>query len=415
MTACSSKLQHISYVVESVWGEASTSTTSAQTIPTTVMADLSKLGRMMLESGRIVQYRNERPKMIPGPFEGDFVIEIEAIGHGSTTAGAVTATAAETLLGYALGAVATPTGADGTTISGTASTAVSLNVAAASGLLAGQIIRLGAKNDGRGDGQPAVVASHGTSVIALKTAAPAAMDVAADVVYTSIMVHTVESTCAVPSLRMFIKTADTSWCLHGCFIKAIALVGGTPGQIAKWQFTIAPSWMEPITTTFPDTTTTAAWTTNAVPTAAGSLFLQAKGTTTRATPTARALSIGITLGIQPTDGYNDGVNAGQKYTGAKRIPDDIKVSLTVAAAGDSATPTYYTNWNTNAEQHMLVAWSVGNGSTLSCYFPDLKWAGKQPTQADLEGLNAVPMEFVASTDTTGATDLARSAMRWGLA
>ena len=414
MTACSSKLQHISYVIESAWGEASTSTTSAQTIPTTVMADLSKLGRMMLESGRIVQYRNERPKMIPGPFEGDFVIEIEAIGHGSTTAGAVTATAAETLLGYALGAVATPTGADGTTISGTASTAVSLNVAAASGLLAGQIIRLGAKNDGRGDGQPAVVSSHGTSVIALKTAAPAAMNVAADVVYTSIMVHTVESTCTTTPLRMFVKTADTSWCLHGCFIKALSFNGGAPGQIAKWQFTIGVSWMEPISTTFPDTTTTAAWTTNAVPTAAGSVFMNAYGTTTRATLTARAITIGITLGIQPVMGYN-GIDSSQMIVGASRIPDDIKVSLTVDAEGDSATPTWWSAWAANLRRHLLIAWSVGNGSTLSCYFPNLAWTGKQPTQMDMEGLNRVGLEFVAGTDTTGATDLARSAMRWGLA
>ncbi len=414
MTACSSKLQHISYVAEGSWGEASTSTTSAQTIPTTVMADLSKLGRMMLESGRIVQYRNERPKMIPGPFEGDFVIEIEAIGHGSTTAGAVTATAAETLLGYALGAVATPTGADGTTISGTASTAVSLNVAAASGLLAGQIIRLGAKNDGRGDGQPAVVASHGTSVIALKTAAPAAMNVAADVVYTSIMVHTVESACVTQPLRMFVKTADTNWCLHGCVIKALSFNGGAPGQIAKWQFTIGVSWMEPISTTFPDTTTTAAWTTNAVPTAAGSVFMNAYGTTTRATLTARAITIGITLGIQPVMGYN-GIDTSQMIVGASRIPDDIKVSLTVDAEGDSATPTWWTAWAANLRRHLLIAWSVGNGSTLSCYFPNLAWTGKQPTQMDMEGLNRVGLEFVAGTDTTGATDLARSAMRWGLA
>lgn len=414
MTACSSKLQHISYVAESAWGEASTSATSAQTIPTTVMANLAGLGRMMIDPGRVVQYRNERPKMIPGPFEGDFTVEIEAIGHGSTCAGAVTATAAETLLGYAMGAVASPTSADGTTISGTASTATSLNVAAASGLLVGQIIRLGAKNDGRGDGQPAVVASHGTSVIALKTAAPAAMDTAADVVYTSINVHTVESTCAVTSLRMFIKTADTSWCLHGCFIKSIAFTGGAPGTIAKWQITFGVSWMEPITTTFPDTTTTAAWTTAAVPTAAGSVFMNTYGTATRATLTARAISIGITLGIVPVMGY-DGASTSQMIVGAKRIPDSLKVSMTVDAEGDSATPPWYTAWNTNARQHLLIAWSVGDGSTLSCYFPNLCWSGKQPTQTDLDGLNRVPLELEAGTDTAGTTDLSRSAMRWGLA
>ncbi len=414
MTACYSKLQHISYVIESALGENSTSTTSAQTIPTTVMADLSKLGRVMLDAGRIVQYRNERPKMIPGPFEAEFTIEIEAIGHGSTCAGAVTATAAETLLGYALGAVATPTGADGTTISGTASTATSINVAAASGLLAGQIIFTGVKNDTRGDGQPAVVSSHGTSTIALKTATPAAMTTAGETIRTAIMVHTVESTCAVQSLRMFIKTADTNWCLHGCFIKGYAFNGGSPGQIAKHVYTIGVSWLEPISTTFPDTTTTAAWTTNAVPTAAGSVFMNAYGTATRSTLTARAISIGITLGVQPVMGYN-GISTAQTIVGASRVPDDIKVSITVDAEGDSATPTWWTAWAANLRRHLLIAWSVGDGSSLCCYFPNLAWTGKQPTQMDFEGLNRVGLEFVAGTDTAGTTDLSRSAMRWGLA
>lgn len=414
MTACSSKLQHISYVIESAWGENSTSTTSAQTIPTTVMADLSKLGRMMLDAGRIVQYRNERPKMIPGPFEAEFTVEIEAIGHGSTTAGAVTATAAETLLGYAMGAVASPTGADGTTISGTSSTDTSLNVAAASGLLAGQIIFAGVKNDGRGDGQPAVVTSHGTSVVALKTALPAAMTTAAEAVRTAIMVHTVESTCATQPLRMFIKTADTNWCLHGCFVKSLSFTGGAPGQIAKWQMTFGVSWLEPISATFPDTTTTAAWTTNAVPTAAGSVFMNAYGTATRSTLTARAISIGITLGIQPVMGYN-GISTAQMIVGASRVPDDIKVSITVDAEGDSATPTWWTAWAANLRRHLLIAWSVGDTASLACYFPNLRWTGKQPTQMDFEGLNRVALEFEAGTDTTGATDLARSAMRWGLA
>lgn len=413
MTACSSKLQYVSFVVESAWGESSTSTTSAQIIPTTVMADLSKLGRVMLDAGRVVQYRNELPKMIPGPFEAEFTIEVEAVGHGSTTAGAVTATAAETLLGYAMGAVASPTGADGTTISGTSSTATSLNVAAASGLLAGQIIFAGVKNDGRGDGQPAVVSSHGTSVIALKTALPAAMTTAAEAVRTAIMVHTVESTCATQPLRMFIGTADTNWCLHGCVIKGLTFVGGI-GQVPKWQYTIGVSWLEPVSASFPNTTSTAAWSNIGVPSAGGSVFMNAYGTATRSTLTARAISIGITLGIQPVMGYN-GISTAQTMVGASRVPDSIKVSITVDAEGDSASPTWWAAWAANLRRHLLIAYAVGDTASLACYFPNLRWTGKQPTQMDYEGLNRVALEFEAGTDTTGATDLARSAMRWGLA
>ena len=221
MTACSSKLQHISYVAEAAWGEASTSATSAQTIPTTVLADVSGLGRAMIESGRVVQYRNEVPKMIPGMFAGSFAIEVELVGLGSTAAGAVTATPFINLIGWALGAVGTP--ANGTTVANT-STVTSLVTTASGTFAEGQGVRVGTKGDTRGDGQWAVVASHSGTTMALKTALPVAPTSGTpDKIYTSIPAYTVESSCVVDSMRFFIKTADVSWCLHGCFPQAIKI------------------------------------------------------------------------------------------------------------------------------------------------------------------------------------------------
>ena len=151
MTACSSKLQHLSYVAEGSWAENSTSTTSAQTIPITAMVDVSQLGRAMLDSGRVVQYRNDRPKMIPGPYAGtEFTIEVELVGHGSTTAGSVTATAFESLIAWTIGTSAT--GASGGTI-GNTSTASSLVITAGPTYANGSLLRVGAKNDTRADGQ----------------------------------------------------------------------------------------------------------------------------------------------------------------------------------------------------------------------------------------------------------------------
>jgi hypothetical protein len=81
MTACSSKLQHLSYVTEAAWAESSTSATGAVTIPITAMIDASQLGRKMIDPGRVTQFRNERPKMIPGTFDGvEFAMEFECVG-----------------------------------------------------------------------------------------------------------------------------------------------------------------------------------------------------------------------------------------------------------------------------------------------------------------------------------------------
>jgi hypothetical protein len=413
MTACSSKLQHLSYKTEAAWGENSTSMTSAQTIPITAMVDASKLGRSMLESGRVVQYRNDVPKKIPGMFENsEFTLEIELVGHGSTTAGSVTASAFENLLAWVFGAINTP--ATGTTISGTSSTAVSLNVAAASGFAAGDMIRAGAKRDGRGDGQWADVASHGTSVIALKTALPAAMTTAADVIYSATVVYTPESTCVVSPRRFVLKTADLSWCLHGCFPKAAKLAGGGVGQTLKLQITVGVSWGEPISTTFPDTTTTAAWTTLPTPIAAGSIFMQDFGTTTRQVLAARQFSIDLTLGIVPLFGYT-GVSEAQGIVGASRVADTVNVSITVDAEGDDATPTWWDKWAANTEQHLLAGYTVGDGSAIACYLPRLVWTGAQPTQVDGDGLNRVTLSLQARTDPSETTDQARSMMRWGFA
>jgi hypothetical protein len=107
MTACSSKLQHLSYVTEAAWAESSTSATGAVTIPITAMIDASQLGRKMIDPGRVTQFRNERPKMIPGTFDGvEFAIEFECVGHGSATSGTPTITAYESLLAWMVGASA---------------------------------------------------------------------------------------------------------------------------------------------------------------------------------------------------------------------------------------------------------------------------------------------------------------------
>lgn len=413
MTACSSKLQHLSYVTEAAWAEASTSATGAVTIPITAMIDASQLGRKMIDPGRVTQFRNERPKMIPGTFDGvEFAMEFECVGHGSATSGTPTITAYESLLAWMIGTSASIVA--GTTIDDSTATVSSLPVALTSGYGSGYLVRVGEKGDKGGDGQWAVTSSHATGTLALKTALPdAPTDSPPDVIHSSVVVHTPESDCSVTSRRFFLKTADQSWILHGCFPKSLKVTGGI-GQIMKWQATIGVSWVEPVNATFPDTSTTAPWTYNAAPVAGGSVFLQAHGTATRQIVTARQVAVDITLGIQPVTGF-DAVSTSQVVVGAKRVPDTIRLSLLVDAAGASASPTWWGAWATNARYHALLGYVVGAGAAVACYLPNLAWSGPQPTQSDLDGLNRVALEFEAGADTAESTDLGRSAMRWGFA
>lgn len=414
MTACSSKLQSIAYKDEASFAEAVTTMTSAQILPGTVMADVSKLGPSFIDPGRVVQYKNERNAMIPGAFmNAEFTIEFELTGHGSTMVGSPALTAAENLMGWGLGAVVLTAAASTTLAAG--STVSSINTVSSGAHSPGGLFRIGTKGDAGGDGQWSVVDTCTTTVIVPEVALPAA-PAAAAVLYGAANIHTVESSCSTGTSKRFrIMTADTQWVCHGCFQKGYSVTGGAAGEIMKVQLVIGVAWVEPVSATFPDVSSTAPWTYNAVPTAGGGLNLQTYGVATRNIVACRSFTVSVTLGIVPIIGYN-GISTQQTIVGASRTPDDIKVSMIVDAEGPSATPTWWTAGATNAIWHALMGYSVGDGAAVACYLPRMRMTGNKPTQQDHEGLNRVALEFVAGTDTPEtASELSLSAIRWGIA
>ena len=414
MPACSSKLSWLSWVTESAWGETSTSTASQVVIPHNGRIDLASIKQAMIASARAVQYRNEVQKGIPGPWaDASFTFQMYMVGHGSTTAGATTATDFETAMAYIIGA-GNVSAASGTTIAGV-STTTSLNTTASGTFDVGSLFRVGVLNDARGGGQWGVVDSHVTTTLLSETAFGAAPTVALpDVIYSAYTAYTQETTCSLASRRVFLKTSDLQLCLHGCFVKSYTISGYNPGELPMIEVTMGVSWAEPLSATFPDTTALS-WTTQPVPVAAGGIFLQVYGTTTRQIVNCRNLAVTVAVGVVPLLGHAT-VNEYQNITGASRTPDQISVSVTLDAEGASATPTWWTNWRTNARWHMLAGLSTGIGSAVACYFPNLALAGDIPTQVDSDGLNRVTVNFQAGTDTAESTDdLSLSAMRWGFA
>jgi hypothetical protein len=364
----------------------------------------------MLAPGRMTQYKQDGTKGVPGIQGGEFKLRHHLPGHGSTAAGAMSASTIETYLGLVFGASAA--GPTGTTFTG--GTAAVPTTTSASGWAVGGMGRAGAKNDARGDGQWFAVTSHAGNSLTLLNALPAA-PTAADVAYSSVVVHSTEgpNTSAMTGVRFRIQTANQSFVCHGCFPKSVSFSGIANGGIPEIEVTWGVSWFEPISVTFPDATAINVFTPS--PVAAGSFFLQAKSTTTRATYTVHNFSLNYTLGVVPIMGPG-GVGAYQTIIGARRTPDQIGFDISLEAESNTATPTWWTNWSTNAEWHALYSMSILDGSAMAMYFPRICLHGNRPTQMSEEGINRVGLKFQAYTgDTLTSTDLALSAFRMAFA
>lgn len=413
MSAYSEIFQQLSGVDEVDWGEASTDMTGAQIYPIAQRIDYSGIARAMIDSPRVVTYKDEKPRGIPDAWrDASFVIDVELAGHGSATSGATAATALGQIAAWAIGAINTP--AAGTTCSATG-TAVALTSTASGTFAAGDMFRCGAANDARGNGQWNNVASHVLTTLTGKLAFDAAPQ-NADVIHSAETIYTVSSAAQTTfaSKRFRMLTPNFQAVLHGCWVKAWSLSGLGPGEVPHLMITVGVSWAEPISTTFPDSGSTAAWTYNPAVVAAGSVVLQAHGTASpRSVVEARSVTIDVTMGMNLEVGY-DAVNGAQIYTGCKRGPDTIKVTAILAAGAPSATPPYYDAWAATTPYQMMLGLNIGAGTALGIYLRKLIWTAKQPMQINHNGLNAVQCEWLASTDTAGSTEAAKAAFAMGL-
>lgn len=412
MTANASTLQSLLLKVESAWGEVATSMASAKKI--TVIGGVKyQLDQPMLEPARSTQYMQELTPGIPGPMGGSISFDVYLTGYGGTTAGATAVTDLGNLLGWVLGANVV-TAASGTTVNGAGSTTTNIVTTASGTFTPGGLFRLGAKGDAGGDGQWNVVDTHTLTDLVPEFALPAAPANAA-VVYSAENLYTVEdgTAGAITGYRLQWFTANTQWTAHGCYPTAIAISGLNPGELPKASITLGVSWFEPRADTFPDTTALTVAT--PAPVAAGSFLLQTFATTTRNALSFRSLSLDISLGVVPLMGPDSASPYG-KIVGATRTPTAITMTVVVDAGAASTTPTYWTNWLTNAYHHVLASLSTALGQSVGFYLPRVVYAGNRPTQMESDGLNRVSLTFKAGTDTTETSSgVALSALRIGLA
>lgn len=406
-----SALGAVRYDAEASWSEISS--TYQYRLASLDAVDASGLMHAKIPAARTVQRLQDGTMPIRGVMGGSFKIRLWLAGHGSTTAGATTTTDLARLLGYVIGNN-TASAAAGTTITGAASTTTSLNVTAATGFTAGSMGFLGVLNDGGGGGQAFVLSAHTASVITLLTAVGAA-PAAGAVVYSSELVYPYEnaSAASVTGLRFHLMTANQQYGCHGCYPTSVSFNGLGPGETPAVEITFGVSWWEPLAETFPTTTSVDAF--NPAPVAAGSFYLQQRGTTTRATYSIRSFTLNYEIGVEPKRGPG-GINAFQDIIGAERTPSRISLQVSVDAQTASTSPTWPAAWDSDTQfYHGLYTLSAAtSGKQIAFYWPNLCISQNKTVQFAESNLNKERIDFDAYTSTTVTTDLTASAMRIAL-
>lgn len=407
MVACYSGSQQVAWEAESSWAEDVDTMTYA--VPLAAPVDVSGITQQMLDASRVTSRRLAYSKGVLGPWSISFTLTSNLTGHGSTAAGAISATALARYLELVLGGRDT-TLAAGTTATGGTTTVPTLT--AASGFPAGGIVRFGSLGDGDGEGQFYAFSTHASNNLNLYHALAGA-PAAAQVVYSPELVYPANSACSMTGTRFRILTADLQFVVHGCFPTSISFSGLEPGGHPQVSVTWSGSWAEPISGTFP-TTPNADEFNWQPPSAGGSLFLQDLATTTRAVYGYRAFSVDYQLGISPVTGGN-GVNQYQTITGATRTKDTIMVNVTLDGQGADATPQWWDSWGNNTSQHMMYTAHSADGTAFGLYFRNLCWMGNRPSQSSTNDRNTIPLSFRADNHSTTTSDLTLAPMVLALA
>ena len=396
---------------EASWAEVSTVFgTRVQTIGP---IKVDTLKREKLVPQYTTQFLNEIKPGVNGVYSGEFTIDMMLTGHGSTTAGVITLNALETLLGIFLGSVAAASSAGTTATAG--GTATALNVALASGYVAGSLVGpIGSIGDGRGNGQFSVVNTHATSIINLLVAIDAALN-NGDVVRNPAVAYTIENPTAshaVTSTRWRFQSANLEYDCRGCYPKKIEIKQLDPAGEPMVSFTFGASYYEESNPAFPSVTSVQTF--PHAPVANGSFFLGSYGSTTRTQDVtklnARSFAITWDLGIVERRGPG-GVNPGQVTVGCTRVRSQGSVDVVFDAPDATTTPDLVTKWKSNAPLHMAYVWGAADSQGGALYSPYVVPDGDSPIQFDNGGINSLRFKGRLGTDATKSTDLERSALR----
>jgi hypothetical protein len=355
------------------------------------------------------QYQNDGRHEARGVFGGSFPVSLYLTGHGTTTAGAVASTDLSRALGRWLG-VEDNTLDGGTLTGGTSATEFAVTGCT---LAAGELIRVGALSDDKGNGQFYAINNPATTTILNAMEGTGA---ASDVVYASSIVHPAEDDTAatIVSERYCIQSANQRYKVHGCWCSALSFTGFNAGEIPRVDATISCSrWLPESASAWPTAVSVDAFT--PAPVAGGSFFYNTVGTATLQTADIRDVQFSVDLQTVPLMGHNTDF-ARQVVQGVRRTRCQGMLSFTVDSEA-AGTDTWGDLWNASSPNyiHWMLTLSAEDGSAVGIYSPKAKIVGLRPTQSDNAGVNAKRVTLQCLTGGTTTTDLTHSNFRIALA
>lgn len=327
-------------------------------------------------------------------------------GHNSTSSGSLTETWVQDLLSDALGGGSVDQA--GTTVNA-ASSATSVTFTSTTNYAVGEMVRIGAKGDGRADGQAGVLATVASPCTFL-TAFPGTPS-GSDVIYAGQMSWPTETPSA--SKRFCVAWDDTSgaaYHLMGGQLSGLALTI-TPGQLPtiKWTYQFA-YWAKSTT----DLSAIALESCNTQPVAGGSVFIQTVGTTTRAVYSPAEMTLEIDLGLAPKLGPAAGQASYANINGWTRTRC-VPTFTMVAPWATTWDSTYDADGSATTHQHILVTLSTGDGSrNAAFYMPRAYIVSPKPTVTENNSQVYQTISWRGREGTVTTNDLTRSAIRFSM-
>lgn len=410
MTANSSHTGSLLWDTESSYGELSTTFSRRLPVAMELNDIMSGLSQDRMDPGWTQSYNNDGAHSVKLLQGGSFTLRGPLTGFGSTSAGALAATEQSLYLGYVVG------NSDVTQDGGTVNTPTSATQFSLTGatVLAGGIIAVGTLGDG--DGEAQCYAVNNASTITVLNAL-AGTPVGAQVVRVAQLIYPSESptSTTVQSLRLQVQTSDQRANIYGVCPTSLAFTGLNTGEVPHWEVTHScAAWEMESASTFPTSTSTDNF--SPAPVAAGTLFMNTVGTTTRSLIDYRDLSIRIDLQTVPLMGPN-APRTYQGQVGCRRIRCKAFLEFTVDSE-TAGTDTWGDAWNTadlsQVYRHAMLTLNPSDGQQIAFYFPKLKFTGARPTQMTRNGLNAKRVMFEALTGGTTTNALTLSNWRLGV-
>lgn len=341
---------------------------------------------------------------------GTLELNVNLTGHFTTSAGALTATWLHDLLGDGLGGKnSAQVGAAGG-VGATAVTDEHIGTDHTATLVAGGVIRVGAKADARADGMCAVV---DTTAGVLVTALPGIPVDADDVGACLMQYHDESATLTTKRFLVMHATTNAQFRLLGCQLSGFAPTYPLDNSVATATLSYRCAYYNKTATTFPETAT-AIGSHEAAPVAGGQFFLndiQAAASRTSVTKATSEMSLNMNLGLAPILGPG-GANTYQNITGWART--DVRTTLEITIPYEDFTTWWDTDNDAITYKHGgLLGANTIDGRTHGFYCPSLKPMGQRPdVPVESNEQEYVKVMFHCDEGATTTTELTRSAVRF---